>query len=190
MKRTWGFGLGLVATAGLLATAAAAQSLGEYARQQRAQKPPTPASVKVYTNDNLPAPGGQGEGGPATASPTAASAKTSAEAEKTEKKAAEDRSKLEAEWRAKFAEQKNHIAMLERELKLPGVDNNMKLTALYSGLYDPKVAQNPAHTVGQDDTKYKSEIEEKKKALEEAKEKLEGMKDQLRRDGLPNSWAD
>jgi hypothetical protein len=187
MKRTWGFGLGLVAMAGLLATAAAAQSLGEYARQQRAQKPPTPATVRVYTNDNLPGSGSVSEAGQSAASSSAASAKA---AEKGEQQKDEDRSKLEAEWRKRFAEQKDHIAMLERELKLPRVENNMKLTALYSGLYDPKVAQNPAHTVAEEDTKYKSELEEKKKALEEAKQKLEDMKDELRRAGLPASWAD
>jgi hypothetical protein len=35
---------------------AAGQSLGDLARQQRAQKEKAPTNVKTYTNDNLPAP--------------------------------------------------------------------------------------------------------------------------------------
>ncbi|MGH9671462.1 MAG: hypothetical protein ACRD3A_15265 [Terriglobales bacterium] len=190
MKPTSRIGIGLLSLAGLLAATASAQSLGEYARQQRAQKPATPPSVKVYTNDNLSGSGALSEAGAPASSSSPASAKAAAAAEKDEQKKAEDRSKLEAGWRAKFAEQKNRIALLERELKLPRVENNMQLTALYSGVYDARLHQNAAARVDEDDRKYKDELKEKQKALEEAKQKLEDMKDELRRGGLPVSWAD
>jgi len=161
--------------AGLLAAAAGAQSLGEYARQQRAKKPATPAGAKVYTNDNLPTSGGlsQASAASSAASPTAATA-----AESEEKK--EDRGKQEAEWRAKFKEQKERIALLERELALRKGENQTQ-NVRYLMIY-PQMAK--------DFDKNQKEIKEKQKELDDAKQRLEDMKDELRKAGLPASWAD
>ena len=126
MKRTLRFGMGVLALTGLLAMTAPAQSLGEIARQQRAQKPSTTASVKQYTNDNLPTSGGLSEVGQPTP-PT--SAKAAAAEEKADQKKKEDRSKLENEWKAKFAEQKNNISVLQRELGVLVQENERRYAA-------------------------------------------------------------
>lgn len=185
MKRTLGFGLSLAAMAGLLATAAAGQSLGDYARQQRGQKPPTAASAKVYTNDNLPTSGALSEvGQPAPSSSD--SAKTSAAADKAEKQAAEDKSKREAEWRTKIAEQKKNISTLQGELDVLVGENKQRLASKQGTEY---LYASPGKYEG-DKAKNQKEIDDKQKELADAKQKLEDMREQLRKAGLPTSWAD
>jgi hypothetical protein len=169
--------MGLLALAGLLATSAAAQSLGDYARQQRTQKPATPAGAKVYTNDNLPTAGTISQVGQPAPSPEPVSPKAAAAAEKAEQKKAEDQKKQEAEWRAKFAEQNKNIKQLQRDLEILIRENKLRL----HGNYGITAAA---------DQSYQAEIAEKQQALDEAKQKLEKMKDDLRRDGLPASWAE
>ena len=187
MKRTFQLGIGLLALAGLLATAAAGQSLGDYARQQRAKKGPAAEGVKEYTNDNLPTSGALSEvGQPAPPPPAPLSPKAAAAAEKAEKASAEERKKLEAEWRAKFAEQKKNIAQMERELEVLIRENKLRQAA-YS--VSPDRLQGSTR-FAQDDQKYQSEIDAKRQGLEEAKQKLEDMKEDLRKAGLPASWAE
>lgn len=160
---------------GLLTAAAGAQSLGEYARQQRAQKPATPAGVKVYTNDNLPTSGGLGEVGAASSQASSAPVAASESAEKKE-----DRAKLEAEWRGKFKEQKDRIALLEREQAVRKGENQTQ-NVRYPMFY-PQMAK--------DFDKNQQEIKEKQKELDDAKQRIEDMKEDLRKAGLPASWAD
>ena len=183
MKSTSRIGVGLLSLAGLLAATAAAQSLGEIARQQRQQKPPATAQVTVYTNDNLPTSGALSEVGHPAPSSSPASDKASAAAEKAEQKKAEDRSKLEAEWRAKFAEQKNSISLLQRELDVAAGESKHLVAYDYINH-----RANPQFTA--DNAKHEAEINAKQKALADAKQKLEDMQEELRKAGLPNSWAD
>jgi DNA repair exonuclease SbcCD ATPase subunit len=188
MKRTLRSGIGLLALAGLLATAAAAQSLGEYARQQRAQKPATPAGAKVYTNDNLPTSGGLSEVGrlepppPPPLSPRAAAAE-----QRAVQKKAEEQKSLEVEWRAKFTEQKKNIAQMQRQLDL-FVRENLLRQAAYSANTAERLQHAPQFAEA--DQRYQAEITEKQQALDEAKQKLENMKDELRKADLPGSWAE
>jgi len=175
MKRKLNIWMGGMLLAGLLAAAAGAQSLGEYARQQRAKKPATPAGAKVYTNDNLPTSGGLSEVSVAPSSAPSASAAASKSEEKKE-----DRGKLEAEWRAKFKEQKENVALLERELALRKGENQTQ-NVRYLMIY-PKMAE--------EFDKNQQEIKQKGKELADAKQRFEDMKEDLRKAGLPASWAD
>src|ERR1700675_1807658 len=110
MKRTLQAPVGWVVLAALLAAPAAAQSLGEYARQQQAKKAPTPAAVKEYTNDNLPTSGALSTVSQSSATTSSTSASTGGS--KADAAPEKDRSKQEAEWRSKFTEQKNVISKL------------------------------------------------------------------------------
>lgn len=186
MRRTFRSGMGLLAIAGLLATAAAAQSLGDYARQQRALKPPTPASAKVYTNDNLPTSGTLSEVTQPAPSPSPASARAAAMAEKGEQKKAEDQKKLEAEWRGKFAEQKKNIAQLQRELDTLVRGNKLRQAAYQ---HDAVAQMHPAE-FAEANQKDQVDIAAKQQALDDAKQKLEDMTEELRKAGLPGSWAE
>lgn len=180
MKKALELGLGVAAMAGLLVTAAAGQSLGDYARQQRAQKPTT-TSAKVYTNDNLPTSGSLSEVGPP---PT--SAKETAVSEKADQKAAQEKSKLEGEWRTKIAEQKNSISTLQRELDALIGENKQRVASKQGTEY---LYKSPGANAA-DKAKYQGDIDAKQKELDDAKQKLEDMREQLRRAGLPTSWAD
>ena len=186
MKRTLQATIGGMALAGLLATPAAAQSLGEYARQQRAKKPPAAQGVKEYTNDNLPTSGTLttvGQTSTASTSPGAGSSKAEADSGK-------DRTKQEAEWKAKFAEQKSVIAKLQRELDVATQENNNRQAQAQVNTYDVGARLRNPVLFAAENKKYQDEIEGKKKELEAAKQKLEDMKDDLRKAGLPNTWAD
>jgi Skp family chaperone for outer membrane proteins len=182
----------LLSLAGLLTATAAAQSLGEYARQQRAKKGPTPASVKEYTNDNLPASGGLGTvSSSRAATANSGSSATSSAAKGTgDADSDKERSKLEAEWRAKFAEQKTLIATLQRELDVAMRENNSRQAQTQTNSQDlGSRLRNPVLWAAEN-KRYQDEVDGKKKDLEAAKQKLEDMKDDLRKAGLPNTWAD
>jgi hypothetical protein len=186
MKRTLQAIMGGMVLAGLLAAPAAAQSLGEYARQQRAKKPPTPAGVKQYTNDNLPTSGGLSMAGQASAAPPSAGASSST----AEADSRKDRGKQEAEWRAKFAAQKELIATLEREISVAERENNSRQAQTQTTSQDlGSRLRNPVLWAAEN-KKYQDEIDGKKKGLAEARQKLEDMRDDLRKAGFPNSWAD
>jgi len=188
MKRTLRLGIELLALAGLLATAAAAQSLGEYARQQRAQKPATPADAKVYTNDNLPTSGMISEVGQLEPPPPAPlSPKQAAAAQKAEQQKADAQKALETEWKAKFAEQKRNVAQLQRELDILVRENNLRQLAAFK---NSAQQSSGAAELAAADQRAQAEIAEKQQALDDAKEKLETMKNELRQAGLPASWAE
>jgi hypothetical protein len=187
MKRTLQAALTLLALVGLLAIGAAAQSLGEYARQQRARKGPPPADVKEYTNDNLPTSGRLGTASPGSAadsgSASAAKGKGDAEAEK-------DRAELEKQWRDKFAEQKTVIATLERELDVAQREMNNRQAQAQVNTYDLGARLRNPVLFASDNKQHVDEVGTKKKELEVARQKLEDMKDDLHKAGLPNTWAD
>ena len=167
----------LAALLALAALSASAQSLADVARQYRSNKPATPASQKVYTNDNLPS-GALSITGPAPAEPPSAAAQEKAAAAaakdaKAEAQAKAERDRLEAEWRGKFKKQRAAIALLEREIA--ALDREIKLrpaaVACSSGtLCDDKAARE--------------------QELQQDKQKLEDMKDELHKAELPESWAD
>ena len=187
MKRILQGTIALLALAGLMTTGAAAQSLGEYARQQRAKKGPAPAEVKEYTNDNLPTSGGlmAAGSGSATASDSAGSAKSRGDADADKDKAA-----LEKEWRDKFTEQKNVIATLERELSVAERENSSRQAQTQTNSQDLGARLRNPVLWASENKKYQDEVDGKKKELEAAKQKLEDMKDDLRKAGLPRTWAD
>jgi hypothetical protein len=166
--------MGGLLLAGLTALAGA-QSLGDYARQQRAQKAATSAGAKVYTNDNLPTSGGLSEVGKASA-PAASSASASQDEGKPE-----DRGKQGEEYRARAKELKDRIAMLQSEIQIRKDELNWRpLTAALQ--YDKRISE--------DDQKRRTEIADKEKELAAERQKLEDLRDELRRKDLPRSWAD
>ena len=189
MKHTLRGAFVLLTLAGVLTAIAAAQSLGEYARQQRAKKGPAPAAVKEYTNDNLPTSGGLGTISTSAAT-TAGSASSSAAKGANDADSDKERSKLEEEWRAKFKEQKNVIATLQRELDVAQRENSSRQAQTQSNSQDLGARLRNPVLWASENKKYQDEVDGKKKDLDAAKQKLEDMKDDLRKAGLPNTWAD
>jgi len=180
----------LLLTVALLVGAVCAQSLGEAARQARKKKSAPSPAQKVYTNDNLPtnAPisimSGSGveestksdEKKDAASKPGGAPAAGSADAKK-----AED------EWRARFAEQKNKIQMLERELDVLQREHQIQVSVFYA---DAGSRLRDDRKWADQDRKYKSDVDEKQKQLAAAQQQLEDMRDQARKAGMPPSVAE
>src|SRR3954451_8189736 len=113
-------GLSAVVLAGALSVTVCAQSLGDTARQARAEKPATP-QTKVYTNDNLPTTGSISVLGSAPAAPAAPGASNDGKATKPAGAAAASPSEAEAKQqaadktKADVEAQKGEISRLERE---------------------------------------------------------------------------
>lgn len=187
MKRTLHFAIAF-ALAGVMAAPAAAQSLGDYARQQRAKKPSSTASVKEYTNDNLPTSGGLGV--PSSSSAASASASTPAGGSQADAAPEKEQNKQEAALKAKFAAQREVIANLQRELDVAERENNSRQAQTQSNSQDlGSRLRNPVLWAAEN-KKYQDEIDGKKKGLEAAKQQLEDMREDLRKAGLPSSWGD
>ena len=181
-----------LAVACLLASLAAAQSLGDVARKNREKRGGAAATAKVYTNDNLPqsvsfAEGSrttQAPGKAATATTTPKTAAAAAEEEDTE---AVDPKEEEAKWRTRIKEQKDEIALLERELSVTERENKLRAESYYG---DAGTRLRDEGKYAADDRKYKAETDEKKQKLAAAKQKLEDMREELRKAGKPSSWGD
>jgi hypothetical protein len=164
------------------AASAQAQSLGEQAREARANKPEA-VQTKVFTNDNLPTGGGITIVGvpdaPAPAKGAGSAASTSANP--TPK---EDPSKAADKIKEDVQKQKDEIARLERELDISTREWKLRQAAYYADagnqLRDPKAWADQ-------ERKYNDETAQKKQALDDAKQKLEDLQEQARKAGLSSS---
>ena len=160
-----------------LAYSAEAQSLAEAARKNRMTKPATPAS-QVYTNDNLPTSGSLSITGPAPAEPPSPAAQARAEAAaakdvEAKAKEKEERDKLEKEWRERFKKQRDAVTLVEREDA--ALDREIKLRPQGVACATTNLCNDKAA---------------KDQQVQQEKQKLEDMKDELRKAGLPDSWAE
>lgn len=188
------------------------QSLGDYARAVRKNKPaPSRSAPKVYDNDNLPrtstlsvvgnndaqsnaAQGDdavQGEGKSAAAEEGKDSTGQTGAAEKSENKpeikpdqSAEEREKALGEWRQKIDAQKAKVDLASRELDVMAREYRVKQAEFYANT--ARRVENP-NGFADDDAKYKQQISDRQKSLDEAKQKLSDLQDEARKAGAPNS---
>ena len=168
----------------LLPASVAAQGLGDTAareRQKRADKK-APAPAKVYTDQDLPAPAepaspkdsGQalpviprdsGVPGPeASAVPADASA---AEVDPLEKER-QERKLLEAEWRVRFANAREQLAVAEANSW-----HEVVRTEFYNGIPVQMKVKEQVETV----------------ELKQARQAFADLEEEFRRTGLPPGWA-
>lgn len=184
----------------LLAGVAAAQSVADVARQTRKEHAHKPAP-KVFTNDNLPlnapisvtgqppAPDQQsaqaGDSGTQAAAGDNAGKDTKPDADK--KTYAEKRDAAMKEWKQKFAQQKQQIALLEREINVLQGEYRLRAAAYYA---DAGNALRNQAEWAKEDRDYRARLDAKQKQLDQAKQKLEDMQEAARKAGMPNSVAD
>jgi len=158
----------------LLAGLAGAQSLGDFARQQRQTK--RPSTAKVYTNDDIPSLAAPKPEAAATGQPSAGKdAKTEA------KPPAEDKAKAAAALQAKADALNKQIALLEREYTVAEREYKLRTAVYYAdagnSLRDPK-------KWAEQDRQYQAEMATKKKAIDDARQKLADLQEQARKEGL------
>lgn len=184
----------------LLAGVAAAQSLADVARQTRKQNAKKPAP-KVFTNDNLPlnapisvtgqppAPDQESapssNGGDQATTPDKAGKDAKADADK--KTYAEKRDAAMKEWKQKFADQKQQIALLEREINVMQGEYRLRAAAYYA---DAGNALRNQAEWAKEDRDYRTRLDAKQKQLDQAKQKLDDMQEAARKAGMPSSVSD
>jgi hypothetical protein len=177
MKSTKLMAIGTLVLFGI--SGAGAQSLGDYARAARKNKPEPSGATRHFDNDNLPTNETLSVVGPPPDSDakSAPAAKPDAVAPGG---AAADRQKTAADWQSKLDQQKAKIDSLNHDLDLDQRELRLRAAAMYS---------NPGVTVrttqwDKDETVYRSDIEAKQKALDAARQDLDQMQEQAQKAGV------
>jgi hypothetical protein len=207
MKRNASVWLSGVFFAALLTGVSAAQSaapsdsLADYARAIRKDKPAAP--TKTFDNDNLPTGDQLSVVGPATTASTsdattegaasappdttaASSSSTSAGPVKPPV-TAQAQQQLNDDWKGKFSAEQDQINLLNRELTVAQKEYQLRAAAMYA---DAGSRLRDASDWDKQDAQYKSDIAEKQKALDDAKQKLDDMQEEARKAGVSSSVRD
>ncbi len=164
----------------LAASGAGAQSLGDYARAVRKNKPATTSTARYFDNDNLPAsdavsvvgpaaPAADGNAGQAASAPAA---DPSADASERQKAADAWKEKL-ADKKAKVDALSHEIDIDQRELRLRAAAVNFDPDANVRNVQWPK-----------EEAQYKVDIDAKQKELDAARQELDEMQEQAHKAGV------
>jgi len=169
----------------LSATAAVGQSLGDYAKSVRKNKPQTSES-KHFDNDNLPTSESLSVVGP-PASPTTGANQAQTNASVPDPSAKAEKQRAAQEMQQKIDEQKQKISSLNHELDLDQREYRLRAAAFYSD------AGNRLRNSAQwdkEDAQYKSDMDSKQKAIDAAKQQLEELQEQARKAGVREKESD
>lgn len=176
-----------------------AQSLGDYARNVRKNKPETTSASRHYDNDNLPTndqvsvvgpPATDSNQAPGAASPNsavAAAANAQSAPGAPAGSGAADRDKAAKEWQEKLDRQKQKIDALNHELDLDQREYRLKAAAFYG---DAGTRLRDAAQFDKDGADHKTDIEAKQKAIEAAQQELDGLQEQARKAGIKDKDKD
>lgn len=174
-----------------------AQSLGDYARAARKNKPDTASTSRHYDNDNLPSGEPLSVVGPppsdSNPAPGAGSANSRLAATGTTgtpgapATTAADRQKAADEWQKKLDKQKEKIAGLNHELDLDQREYRLKAAAFYG---DAGTRLRDAAQFDKDGADHKTDIEAKQKAIDAAQQELESLQEQARKAGVAEKEKD
>ena len=175
-----------IAISSVLALSAHAQSLGDQARELRAEKP-TASQAKVYTNDNVPTSGGiTVVGAPDTSTPASAATKGTASAAATPASTTpkEDPSKAADKIKEDVQKQRDEISRLERELDIATREWKLQQAAFYADAGNQ--LRDPAGWAERE-RKWNDETKQKQQAIADAKQRLDDLQEQARKAGMPSS---
>jgi hypothetical protein len=158
-----------------------AQSLGDYARSVRKNKPDSTPASRHFDNDNLPTGQTLSVVGP-PADAASASAPAAPAAPDT---SAADRQKAADDWNQRINQQKEKIAALNHEVDLDQRELRLRAAAQTS---DPGVTARNVQFV-KDEVQYKSDMDAKQKELEAARQQLDDLQEQAHKAGVAPSDA-
>ena len=178
-----------------LSTAAAAQqSLGDIARQARAQQ--KPAASMTYDQDSMARPSGVistvGQEKPeADQTDQAADAKSTDakdEAKDQDKDKDKDKDKKPekakaGDWNKKIDDQKKEIATLQREFDILQREQRLRAAAFYG---DAGTQMRDQGKFAQDSRQEQEQIDSKKKLLDAAQQRLADLQEEARKAGAPS----
>jgi phytoene dehydrogenase-like protein len=177
--------LKLVAAATLLLfgiSGAVAQSLGDYARTVRKNKPDPTSTTHHYDNDNLPTNETLSVVGPTPAPATDGAAAQVATDPAADRATAEaDRKKAADEWKDKLATQQDKINALSHELDLQQREYRLRAASYYG---DAGARLRNTGEWDKEDSQYKNDVNGKQKAIDAAKQELQDLQEQARKAGI------
>ena len=167
----------------------AQQSLGDYARKVRQDKPQSSMTSRQYDNDNLPTTGQLSVVGPgAQSTPAPAQGQEAAKAGSPASAGAQTGNQKDAEQLQKnIQEQQEKISALSHELDLDQREYRLRAAAFY-GDAGNRLRDSAQWT--KDDAQYKADMDAKQKAIDEAKQQLNDLQEQARKAGMKLSDAE
>jgi hypothetical protein len=180
--------LGVLLGALLGTTGASAQTLGDYAREARKNKPKTDNS-RHFDNDNLPVNEKLSVVGPEPSASTSGDQKaaTATTAATDPKLALADRQKANDEIKQKIDDQKSKIAELTHELDLDQREYRLRAATFYG---DAGAQLRNSAQWSKDDAQYKSDLDSKQKAITAAQQQLGDLQEQARKAGMKEKDSD
>lgn len=175
----------------LLASTAAAQSLGDVARQQKEkQGKQTKKPTKVYTNENMPArPPGEGPTAATgiNSTPPAESAVGPAGATQPpegEKAPSEDKKKTRDYWQGKFKSARAQLADAEEVQRL--AEDELSLLQVQQAR---ELNTSLASELGNKITVKKAELESKRATTSKARKALEDLDKEFKESAAREEWS-
>jgi hypothetical protein len=165
---------------------AAAQSLGDYARAARKNKPEPSSTSRHFDNDNLPTGDALSVVGPPPAS-TASAGQTARAATVDPAAATAERQKTADEWKKKLDQQKEKVDSLNHELDLEQREYRLRAATFYA---DEGNRVRNAAALEKEGTEYKSEVDGKQKAINAARQELDDMQEQAHKAGVVEKEKD
>ena len=162
--------------------ASAQESLGDFARKERAR--PKPHAAKVITNDDIPSvdtPAADSASTDEKKTADAAGADKAKDKDKDKALSAEEKIKLMETWKGKIAAQEATVKELDQQVAQIDRDYKLRMSALYADLGNRLRDQAQWAT---DEKKFQEEMAAKQKERDAARSKLDDMKDQARHEGV------
>lgn len=167
----------LAAMAVAVAQQSSQPSLGEAARQARAQKSRTPATIRLE-GDGVIVPDSSKN---ANTEVPATDTKTAENKDDSKKSSADESKQKTEDLNKKIEAQRNEIVLLQRELDVVQREQRLRAAAFYA---DAGTQLRDPAKYAEDSRKEQELIDTKKQALERAQEKLADLEEQARKAGV------
>ena len=175
--------LGFSAAPARAQSQAGGDSLADYARSVRKNKPDTGASSRHYDNDNLPRTGTLSVVGPEAPPPNAAKDAGTAQSGA----ANSDRQKATAELQKKIDEQQKKVDTLTKDLDLQQREFRLRVAQFYT---DPNNRLQNSAKWDEENKQYQADSESKQKAIDSARTQLNELQKQAKDAGIEQKTSD
>lgn len=186
-------GLGLGVGLGRAQESATSPSLGDLAKQLRAQRAKAAQKPKLYTNDNLPArppeenltvAAGMSEPSGEQKSPKAGEKESAKAGGKEQNGSTSEGGHDEAYYRKRMSQLQDQLQLHQRELDVLQQKLSQNQTQFYS---DPNKTLQQEYSRS-DVNKLAQQIDQKKQQVADDQKAMDDLRDQLRREGGDSGW--
>lgn len=167
--------------------ASAQESLGDFARKERAR--PKPHAAKVITNEDIPSVDTSSDSATTDDKKAPAAEADAKDKDKAKNKdkdkdkalSAEEKIQLMEKWKGKIAAQEAAVKQLDDQVAQIDRDYKLRMSGLYADLGNR--LRDQAQWAA-DEKKFQEDMAAKEKERDAARDKLSSMKDEARREGV------